>query len=85
MQSFCTFRRLVAVLPMLLWMLPAAGQTEVTFELSATAASGDFAPLWLTSNRYGLGSVEPQSIYERVRAEKDIRRDTTTEIGRAHV
>ena len=50
-------------------------QTEMTFELSATASSGDFAPLWLTANRYGLGSVETQSIYERARMERDIRHD----------
>lgn len=46
--------------------------TEVMFEASATAATGDYAPLWLTSNRYGLSSVEPQSFYERVRVERDI-------------
>lgn len=50
-------------------------QTEVTFELSGTASSGDYAPLWLTSNRYGLGSTEPTSIYERARIERDIRLD----------
>lgn len=50
-------------------------QTEMTFELSATAASGDFAPLWLTANRYGLGSVETQSIYERAHMERSIRHD----------
>ena len=50
-------------------------QTELTLELSATAATGDFAPLWLTANRYGLASVEPQSVYFRVSAERPIHLD----------
>jgi len=50
-------------------------ETELAFELSATTATGDFAPLWLTSNRYGLGSVESQSLYGRVRAQRDISHD----------
>ena len=50
-------------------------QTEVTFEYSGTAASGDYAPLWLTSNRYGLGSVEPQSFLERACVRRDIHHD----------
>ncbi|MBP5772188.1 MAG: hypothetical protein J6W75_12725 [Bacteroidaceae bacterium] len=50
-------------------------QTEVMFEVSATASTGDFAPLWLTANRYGLSSVRPMSNYERVRLERDIRLD----------
>lgn len=50
-------------------------QTEVVFEWSATLSSGDFAPLWLTANRYGMASVETQSIYERARVERDIRHD----------
>ena len=50
-------------------------QTEVMFEYSGTLSSGDYAPLWLTSNRYGLASVEPQSLYERARAARDIHYD----------
>ncbi len=50
-------------------------QTEMTFEWSGTVASGDFAPLWLSANRYGLGSVEAQSIYERARMERSILHD----------
>ncbi len=46
------------------------GETEVAFEVSATASSGDYAPFWLTSNRYGLSSVQPDSYYERVRVER---------------
>ncbi len=40
------------------------GVTTV-FESSTTVSDGDFAPLWLSSNRYGLVSVEPNSNYER--------------------
>ena len=50
--------------------------TELTFEVSGTASSGDFAPFWLTSNRYGLASVRPYSNYERARVERDIRLDS---------
>ena len=49
--------------------------TELTFEVSGTASSGEYAPLWLMSNRYGLGSVRPYSNYERARVERDIHLD----------
>ncbi|MBO4905705.1 MAG: flippase-like domain-containing protein [Bacteroidaceae bacterium] len=39
---------------------------DLTVEASATATSGDAAPLWLTSNRYGLSSIASRSAYERV-------------------
>ena len=61
--------------------LPAAAQSrldgiEVTAEASATASSGDYAPLWLTANRYGLGSVQPFSNYERARFERNLLQDS---------
>ena len=34
-------------------------------EMSGTASSGDYAPFWLTANRYGLSSVENNSGYVR--------------------
>ncbi len=40
------------------------GVTAV-LESSTTVGGGDFAPLWLSSNRYGLASVKPNSNYER--------------------
>jgi len=49
-----------------------ASQSAAFVESSVTASSGDFAPLWLTSNRYGLGSVEPYSNYERAAIGRDI-------------
>jgi len=45
-------------------------ETEATFEISATTSTGDYAPLWLTSNRYGLASTEPHSYLERARVER---------------
>ncbi len=39
---------------------------ELGVEVSGTAASGDYAPLWLTGNKYGLSSIENWSNYERV-------------------
>ena len=38
---------------------------EIGVELSATAATGSFAPLWLTANRNGLASVRRASAYQR--------------------
>ncbi len=49
---------------------------EATVEASVTAATGDFAPLWLTANRYGLSSVRSLSNYERVRVERGIMQDS---------
>lgn len=51
-------------------------ETELTIETSGTASSGHFSPLWLTSNHYGLASVEPQSAYLRARLERDILADS---------
>ena len=51
-------------------------QTIVTAEASATTSTGHFAPLWLTSNHYGLGSVRPHSAYLRARLERDIINDS---------
>ncbi len=39
---------------------------KVELESSTTLSDGDFSPLWLSGNRYGLVSVEPNSNYERV-------------------
>ena len=66
----------------LLSALPISAQSrlegiDMTIEASATASSGDYAPLWLSANRYGLGSVRPYSNYERVRAERSLQQDST--------
>ncbi len=52
--------------------LPATAQMsrlthdlEYRAELSSTLSNGDFAPFWLTANRYGLSSVENNSGYLR--------------------
>lgn len=45
-------------------------------ELSGTASRGDFAPLWLSSNRYGLSSVDSCSAYERVRLQRPLSADS---------
>ena len=39
---------------------------ELGVEVSGTVASGDYAPLWLSSNKSGLSSIEIWSNYERV-------------------
>ena len=58
-----------------------ATETELRLEASATVASGTFAPLWLTSNRYGLASVEPFSNYERASIERPIECDDARRWG----
>ena len=48
--------------------LPAKAQdSSISYEIEAsgTVASGSYAPLWLTANRYGMTSNEPQSAYLR--------------------
>ena len=45
-------------------------------ELSATTSTGDYAPLWLSSNRYGLPSTESSSSYERVTLSRPIDADS---------
>lgn len=46
---------------------PLFAQTEQSLdykvEMSGTASNGDFAPLWLTANRFGMGSSESKSAY----------------------
>ena len=45
-----------------------SGQTSTDslsyqLETAATAGGGDFAPLWFSANRYGLSSVQPNSVW----------------------
>ena len=48
---------------------------EYGTEMSATLSDGDHAPFWLTSNRYGLSSVERNSAYLRAGIFRDVSRD----------
>lgn len=57
------------------------GETTMAVEMSATAATGTFAPLWLTGNRYGLASVEPASAYARISAERPVELDAQRRWG----
>lgn len=54
----------------MLQALAASSQThgEAFAEVSATAASGQWAPLWLSSNRQGTVAVTRRSAYERLGA-----------------
>ncbi len=52
---------------------------EYRGELSGTVGSGDFAPLWMHSNRYGLSSVEPNSGYLRGGIFRDTKADSLYE------
>lgn len=40
-------------------------KTEFAVEMGATLGSGTYAPLWLTANRQGLSSINPESGYLR--------------------
>lgn len=47
-----------------------------TVEMSGTLAHGDYAPLWLSANRYGLSSVNTSSSYERLTFERPAAADS---------
>lgn len=57
----------IKYLPLLFLAMPAFAQTPVQMgykiETGANVSSGDYAPYWFTANRYGLGSVEPNSFF----------------------
>ena len=64
--------------------LPASAQisrlthdVDYAVEMSGTASSGDYAPFWLTSNRYGLSSVENNSGYIRACVQRSTQADST--------
>lgn len=65
-------QRVVRVVLLSATIIPAYGQTDRLWhdvnyraEMSATVSDGDFAPFWLTSNRYGLSSVRNNAGYLR--------------------
>lgn len=69
----------------LLCLLCARAQTGLTrltdglgldISLSGTASHGDYAPLWLSSNHYGLPSTESCSAYERLQLQRPIATDS---------
>lgn len=43
----------------------SAQEFQYRVEAAATASSGTYAPLWLTANRFGMGSEKPNSGYLR--------------------
>ena len=49
---------------------------EYMSEMSGTASGGDYAPFWLTSNKYGLSSIENNSGYIRGGIFRDIENDS---------
>lgn len=52
-------------------------------EASGNVSNGTYAPLWLTSNRYGLSSVEPNSGYVRagINFDKELRHNWQIQAG----
>lgn len=53
---------------------------EGQVELSSTLSSGDYAPLWLSANRYSLSSVKTSSAYERIQLFRNVHADSTQTI-----
>lgn len=80
---------LLSPIPLLLSPLLAFGQTagggklSIHAETEVTVSQGDYAPLWLSANRYGMGSTSPSSWYLRAGAdyEKDYRRGWNISAG----
>ena len=50
---------------------------RLEIESTTNVGGGDFAPLWLSSNRYGLSSTEKTWNYERVGFHRDMANDST--------
>ena len=53
------------LLPVLAVALPSFAQTEASLgyrvEADVNVSAGEYAPMWMTSNRYGLASERPNS------------------------
>ena len=63
--------KLITILLSAFFTTPSMAQTpasglKLDVEAQGTAATGDFAPLWLSSNRYGMGSTKNLNGYERI-------------------
>lgn len=79
----------LTIISLLFLPLSALGQTAGSQHLSlhaeteATVSGGSHAPLWLTSNKYGMGSTSPSSWYISAGAdyEKDFRRGWNISAG----
>lgn len=66
------------LLSLLFLAVPLMGQEHKSslgyrIETAANFSNGDYAPYWFTANRFGLGSVEPNSFY--LKAGVDWKRD----------
>lgn len=53
-----------------------ADDLTLDVELSGQLSDGDYAPLWLSSNRYGLGSTESNASYERIALSRSVLADS---------
>lgn len=69
--------RILALLIILAGCVANAQEHQAFVEFSGTASSGDYAPLWLSSNRQGVVSPYASSAYERIGYEYSLHQDTT--------
>lgn len=61
----------IKILFLSLFPLSLYGMTDslsVRIETEATISGGDYAPMWLSANKYGMGSTENNSVYLRAGA-----------------
>lgn len=62
------------LITMIFSLLPVCGYAandsiSARVETEATFSGGDYAPYWLSANKYGMGSAEPNSFYLRAGAD----------------
>lgn len=63
--------------------LPTLAQEDLSWkvEMQSTNCSGDFTPLWLNANRYGLSSLEKNNGYLLAGVERPLAADSTRRWG----
>lgn len=78
-NNLLTIIRLLVLLPISVFAQEQTLTENVTVSVegSVTASSGDFAPLWLSSNRQGVVSPYANSAYERISAVRPMNTDST--------
>ena len=56
--------------------LTAGAQLQLRTEAQLTTSSGEFTPLWLQANRYGLSSIEKTNGYVRAALSRSVKADS---------
>ena len=69
-------RRLFSALLGLILTLTVSAQLQLRTEAELTTSSGEYTPLWLQANRYGLSSLEKTNGYLRVALSRPAKADS---------